>query len=575
MNPKSIETNSTPWSRIELHRTQTHRILLDQIHSMNPINELDWVRRSKKSDPSKLDNNRIGSNSKRENQTATSSVQSYQIIEAGSDILSGTWSSARQCHCVPLLSNSAFGLEVISRQETVKVTPSTSRIADQFRIWSCKWQRQQRLARPLPRPSCPANTKQVWWGRFCQRKWVVKRDATLNIRFLAPPEACGNASIPPPSIPVREASLSSEERLQCRHWDLYSQEAAISPEVVLLQWITWHFLNVFVVVTSAHQRVFLQVQQLHPPTAALGAQRDSQVVVWLQRSREKLSHHLHWLRRLRQCSFTVVKKIVEFRHVLVHTEINKCSHAESVTPKFYVWFGVSSIWLDHNFATMPWTIRIDAHLCGVLLEACWMPRTQNAKLKPHRGYSALEKNSEANTVARPKFDTESFPNAVVPEGVDDLILREGEECIGQMGMSTFCGRTQHAICQAVCKDGEGPPVRGDRGDEHGSQRSSSMWKQSRNVEEDRRCQQTFSESSTVRRCSVAKSGDVGRRWLSDGGHELSSVSLLLLGQTSGRWVFFVFVVGSAVCLVIWATQPVAASRSLPKKKTSCNSCENL
>ena len=87
---------------------------------------------------------------------------------------------------------------------------------------------------------------------------------------------------------------------------------------------------------------------------------------------------------------------------------------------------------------MPWPIRIDAQLCGVSLETCWMSRAQNAKPKPHRGYSALEKNSEANKVARPKFDTESFPNAVVPEGVDELILREG---IGQMEMSTFCGRS--------------------------------------------------------------------------------------------------------------------------------------
>ena len=41
----------------------------------------------------------------------------------------------------------------------------------------------------------------------------------------------------------------------------------------------------------------------------------------------------------------------------------------------------------------------------------------------------MEKNSEAIKVVRPTFDKVSFPNAVIPEGVDGLTLRTGEEGI--------------------------------------------------------------------------------------------------------------------------------------------------
>ena len=79
----------------------------------------------------------------------------------------------------------------------------------------------------------------------------------------------------------------------------------------------------------------------------------------------------------------------------------------------------------------------------------------------------LEKNSEAIKVVRPKFDKESFPNAVIlREGVDELTLREGEEgllrtCVDPTKVKvdrwgpSLVDEEWHAVCQAIYKRVEG------------------------------------------------------------------------------------------------------------------------
>ena len=98
----------------------------------------------------------------------------------------------------------------------------------------------------------------------------------------------------------------------------------------------------------------------------------------------------------------------------------------------------------------------------------------------------VEKHSEAITVARHKFDTESFPNAVIREGVNELTFREGEEGMqrsiintaqrgGRQMVTTTCGR-RLARClsshlQGRRGSGTGELVVQARGVQQGSQRS--------------------------------------------------------------------------------------------------------
>ena len=102
----------------------------------------------------------------------------------------------------------------------------------------------------------------------------------------------------------------------------------------------------------------------------------------------------------------------------------------------------------------------------------------------------LEKNSETIKAVKPNFNKEIYQNAAIWEVVGELAFRGGEE-----GSLRSCNvgasrweppledEDSHNICQATYKGVEGAEwekcVLQVRGDEQGSQRPSSKWKQRR------------------------------------------------------------------------------------------------